>query len=72
MASDGTAELAAALGAPPPAGLEELSDDDLRVLAGLVARARRRQAAALEAAADDAFDHIPRLLRGAVRRAVGA
>ena len=69
--SDAAAQLAKALGGVSAEGLDGLSDAELATLAELVVSARRRQAAALQAAAEDAFNHIPRLLRGPVRKVIG-
>jgi hypothetical protein len=69
MAEDhGLRELQAQLRATPAAGLARLSDAQLGELARAVRDARRRQAAELEAAADQALRHIPKLLRGPIRR----
>jgi hypothetical protein len=68
---DAFTTLAAQLRGSPPDGLRELSDDELADLAGAVADARHRQAAALAQAGDRALSHIPRLLRGPVKRMVG-
>jgi hypothetical protein len=54
-----------------PDGLRELADEELADLAAAVADARHRQAAALAEAGDRALSHIPRLLRGPVKRIVG-
>ena len=54
-----------------PDGLRELSEAELADLAAAVAGARHRQAAALAEAGDRALSHIPRLLRGPVKRIVG-
>jgi hypothetical protein len=53
-----------------PDALRALSDDELSDLAAAVADARHRQAAALAEAGDRALHHIPRLLRGPVKRIV--
>ncbi len=71
MGEEGIAELAAQLRADPPAGLRALDPIDLRDLTDAVRDARRRQAADLQAAGDKAYSHIPRLLRGPIRRIVG-
>lgn len=60
------------LGQQPPAGVRALSEAELRELAEAIAAARHRQAAALEAAGERALERIPRLLRGPVRKVVGA
>jgi hypothetical protein len=56
---------------PAPDALRELSQDELADLAAALADARHRQAAALSEAGDRALSHIPRLLRGPIRRMVG-
>jgi hypothetical protein len=70
MAS-GTSELAEQLGGPLPPAIAALDDADQRELAAAVRGARRRQARALSAAAEQSLSHIPFPLRGAVRRAAG-
>ena len=71
MSDDAFTTLSAQLRAPVPDGLRELSDDELADLSAAVADARHRQAAALAEAGDRALSHIPRLLRGPVKRIVG-
>lgn len=69
---DGARALEETLGAAPPAGVVEvLTDAQLDRLAGAVRAARRAQRRALAEAADEALDHVPRMLRPAVRRVVG-
>jgi hypothetical protein len=68
MPDDAIQELARQLRATPPNGLQVLSPDELRDLAGAVRDARHRQAAALEAAGEQAFQQIPKLLRGPIRK----
>ena len=63
--------LEAELGVPPPPNLTQLDDDQLRELAAAIHDARRRQAKELAAARAKSLQHIPRLLRGPVRRVVG-
>lgn len=53
---------------PVPDGLRELTDEQRDDLADAITDARRRQAAALAEAGEQAFGHIPRLLRGPIRR----
>jgi hypothetical protein len=57
-------------GEPPPA-LSALAGEHLRHLADAVGAARRRQAEALEAAGEQAFAYVPRMLRGPIRRMLG-
>jgi hypothetical protein len=71
MSWHGLKALATELRDAPPPSLGELSDDDLRDLAGAVSDARHRQAAELKAAGDKAAGHIPKLLRVPVRKVLG-
>jgi hypothetical protein len=71
MARERLKELAAELRAAPPEALERLDDAQLHDLALTIRQARRRQAEELAAAGERALGHIPRLLRGPVRRVVG-
>jgi hypothetical protein len=64
------AQLRAALGADPPAGLEVLGDAELVSLAAAIREASDHQARALREAGDQALRHVPRLLRGPVRKAL--
>lgn len=68
----GAAELRALLGPAAASALARLDDSELRDLSAAVADARRRQAQALAAAGERALSLIPRLLRGPVRKIVGA
>jgi hypothetical protein len=49
-------------------GLAELESEHLLLLAQAVADARRRQAADIAAAGDQALKYVPRLLRVAIRK----
>ena len=71
MSDDAFTTLSDQLRGPAPDGLRELSDDELADLSAAVADARHRQAAALAEAGDRALSHIPRLLRGPIKRIVG-
>jgi hypothetical protein len=71
MADDGLTELRTQLGGEVPEGLRRLSDADLRDLAAAVRDARHRQSAALAASGERALQHVPRLLRGPIRKLVG-
>jgi hypothetical protein len=51
-----------------PMALRELEDEHLEHLASAVHEARRRQGQALAEAGERALGHIPRLLRGPIRR----
>ncbi|WP_439638317.1 hypothetical protein [Nevskia sp.] len=60
--------LQTALDRAPPAGLEALEADELARLATLLADAKRRQKAQVDAALTESLSHVPLLLRGAVRK----
>jgi hypothetical protein len=64
-------DLREALRAEPPAGCEKLSPADRDAVAVLIQAARERQGAELRAAVDGAYDHVPRLLRGPLRKLLG-
>jgi hypothetical protein len=68
VSGDGLRALETELRAPAPQSLEVLSDAQLHDLAAAVRDARRRQADELTAAGEKALRHIPRLLRGPIRR----
>jgi hypothetical protein len=53
---------------PPPPSLDRAHGAELTALTEQALRRQRRE---LSLAIDRAFDHIPRPLRGAVRRALG-
>jgi hypothetical protein len=71
VAQNGIQALDAQLRASAPAGVRRLADEHLVDLAEAIKAARRRQAAELATAGDQALTHIPRVLRGAVRKALG-
>ena len=71
MASEGQAELTEQLRATPPPTVARLPSEDLQHLAGVIRSARHRQAAELQAAGDQAFNLVPRLLRGPIKKIVG-
>ncbi len=71
MATKGIQALEAQLQGPVPGALQDLEDRHLRDLADAIRDARRRQAAELQAAGDQALNHIPRLLRLPIRKALG-
>jgi hypothetical protein len=71
MAEDELRILEAELRRPVPAGVAALDAEHLRHLTAAVREARHRQAAELEAAGEQALAHIPRLLRGPLRKALG-
>ncbi|RJS46036.1 hypothetical protein [Nocardioides cavernaquae] len=58
------------LRAEPPAGLD-LPPEELQQLADLIRSARETQGKELEASLLGALDHIPRPLRGPVRKVFG-
>jgi hypothetical protein len=64
--------LEAQLGSSVPRGVRALSEAELKDLAQAVESARRRQTASLIEAGDRALNRIPRLLRGPVKKIVGA
>ena len=64
-------ELADVIGTPPPQEFDALSADEREALATLVERAARQRSELLDRAIDDSLRHIPALLRGTVRRALG-
>ena len=71
MSDKGINALEAQLHGPVPGGLHPLTDDQLIDLADAIGHARRRQAAELAAAGDQALSRIPRVLRGPLRKALG-
>jgi hypothetical protein len=64
-------DVAAAIGAAPPAEFDVLSDIDRGALAAAVVRAARDRDELIDRAIDDSLRHIPTLLRGTVKRALG-
>jgi len=71
MAETGSDALRRALGGRAPEGLQSLTGDERAHLAEAVSDARRRQARALAQGGERALQHIPRLLRGPIRRLAG-
>ena len=63
--------LAEAIEATPPAEFAALSDEESAALAGLVARAAAERAALIDRAIADSLRHLPALIRGPVKRALG-
>lgn len=55
----------------PPTEFAALSAAEAEHLAGLLRSRRKAQLAELEQAVEEALKHIPRPLRGAVKKAVG-
>jgi hypothetical protein len=68
--SDSVELLRRELGAEPSEAVRELDGAEQERLAGLIASARKRQHAALEAAIDQGLSFVPRLARGAVKKAL--
>lgn len=65
--------LARELGVSPPAGvLGALSDAELQALVDVIHSARRRQSAATRAAGDRALNNLPWIVRGPVKKIIGA
>lgn len=60
------------LRAKPPKGLSSLSEEELDDLVEAIRDARHWQAAELHAAGEKAFGHIPWLLRGPIKKVMGA
>ena len=56
--------------ATPPTSIAALEPEQLEMLSSAVAKARARQADALQTAIDDGLGFLPRLMRGAVKRAL--
>jgi hypothetical protein len=65
------AALAEALGEQPPASFIDADPEAVLALAEAVRRAEADQAAQLRDAVDRSFEHVPRLLRGPVRKLLG-
>ncbi len=63
--------LTSALDGEHVAGLERLTPDQRELIASLIVAAKHEQDATLEASANDALKHVPRLLRTPVRKALG-
>lgn len=71
MVDTGFAALRRALNGIAPDGLRALEPGDLEHLAAAVRESRHRQNRALAEAGDHALRHVPRLLRGPIRRLTG-
>lgn len=63
--------LGTVLGADPPTEFDALSQADREALADLVEKAARERSELIDRAIDDSLRHIPGLLRGTVKRALG-
>jgi hypothetical protein len=68
--SDPLADLREEIWAEPPPAIAALDQSELEVLREAVANARAVQNEALRKAVDDGLGVLPRLLRGAVKRAL--
>ncbi|MFD9790571.1 hypothetical protein ACFWXK_06415 [Streptomyces sp. NPDC059070] len=68
MSTEELSRLGTELGAPPPAALAELTDDQLKALLGALLAEKAARAAGLEEAAEEALKLVPALARGPVRR----
>jgi len=64
-------ELARALGAAPPVEFAALSAAERASLAATVEDAARARSALLDQGIEDSLRHLPALLRGTVKRALG-
>ncbi len=71
MSKDADRALEAQLGVALSDGLKKLTDAEAADLAQAIRAARRRQAQALDQAANRALDRIPRLLRVPIRKITG-
>jgi len=71
VVDDPLAALTAELGAPPPEPIAQLDAPHLRLLVALIREAKVREDAALAAATDEALHHVPWVLRGLVKKALG-
>ena len=64
-------DLEEAVGAPPPTEFDVLSDAERAALGAVVVQAARDRDRLIDRAIDDSLRHIPGLLRGTVKRALG-
>jgi hypothetical protein len=64
-------DLADAIAAPPPPEFDALSAADRATLAALVEKAADDRDELIDHAIENSLRHIPALLRGAVKRALG-
>jgi hypothetical protein len=67
----GSSRLAEAIGTTPPQALAALSAADATSLAAAVERAVADRDALIDRAIEDSLRHLPALLRGPVKRALG-
>jgi hypothetical protein len=68
MSAKALRALEAELGGPVPDGLRSLTDAELASFTDLLRAAKERQSAALDAAAEQSLEIVPRVLRGSVRK----
>lgn len=64
-------DLAAAIQTGPPPEFDALSDTERAALAEFVEAAARKRSALIDRAIEDSLRHLPALLRGTVKRALG-
>ncbi|MFI1919213.1 hypothetical protein [Nocardia sp. NPDC020380] len=69
--SDAARQLSDTLRAPLPAAFEQLTDADLTELDRLLHDAMDRRRDTLDAALSSSLDFVPRLMRPAVKKALG-
>lgn len=69
--TDAARQLSATLQAPLPAAFDQLGDTELTELDRLLNTALRQRAANLDAAVNTSLDFVPRLMRPAVKKALG-
>ena len=65
------ADLAKALGAPPPPEFDDLSADERSHLAAALQAASAKRSQQIDTSIEESLAHLPGLLRGTVRRALG-
>ncbi|GGY45976.1 hypothetical protein AB0M94_10545 [Streptomyces xanthochromogenes] len=68
MSNEALSHLSTELGAPPPAALGRLTENQLTYLASALSKERESRAAGLGEAAEAALALVPALARGPVRR----
>ncbi|MBL1077139.1 hypothetical protein JK358_22325 [Nocardia sp. 2] len=69
--SDAARQLSSTLQAPLPDAFDRLSDADLTELHRLLDTAQQRRGDNLDAAIETSLDFVPRLMRPAVKKALG-
>ncbi len=68
MSAKALRDLEDELGGRPPAGLDALTDVQLRAFTDLLHDCKRRQSEGLQAAVEQALEIVPRMCRGPVRK----